>query len=67
MAFRTNKQRRYVMSQLKKGTMHEREHSLTYRKYAKKGTSNKEFSESIAKDHLSEDKDYYKKLDKCDL
>lgn len=43
-------------SDLKQGTLIEMEH-----------TTNREVAKSIAKDHLKEDKDYYRKLKKAGL
>jgi len=61
------------MKQLLIGQKVEEEHKKTYnfikRNVMKKGylPSFKEFSKSIAKDHLKEDKNYYKKLKKLNL
>jgi hypothetical protein len=46
----------FSSSELRKGTSHELEH-----------TKNKEQAKEIAKDHLSEVKDYYSKLEKADI
>lgn len=59
--------------QLKQGKIVEREHLGTLRKmkaYEQKTgkcPSEKMFTESIAKDHLKEDKNYYTKLKKAKL
>lgn len=52
--------------ELAKGTKVEMEHAETIKKFMKKGVSVKKVAESIAKDHLSESKDYYKQLDKIE-
>ena len=60
-------------NQLKFGSKVEEEHKGTYkyieRTMKKEGhiPSFKEVSESIARDHLKEDKEYYNKLKKCKL
>jgi hypothetical protein len=46
----------FSSDELRKGTAHELEH-----------TKNKQLAKEIAKDHLSEVKDYYSKLDKADI
>lgn len=53
--------------QLKKGIKVEKEHKRTYNLSQKKKLSKKQFYESIAKDHLKEDKNYYSKLQKAKL
>jgi hypothetical protein len=52
--------------ELAKGTKVEMEHAETIKKYMKKGVSVKKVAESIAADHLSESKDYYKQLAKIE-
>jgi hypothetical protein len=49
--------------EVSKGTRHEMEHKETIDKFKRAGVSTKEVAKSIAKDHLKEDKNYYKKLD----
>ncbi len=48
--------------ELAKGTKVEMEHAATIKKFMKKGVSVKKVAESIASDHLSESKNYYKQL-----
>lgn len=48
--------------ELIRGTKVEMEHADTIKKYLKKGTSVKTVAMNIAKDHLKESPDYYKKL-----
>ena len=52
--------------ELAKGTKVEMEHAATIKKFMKKGVSVKKVAESIASDHLSESKDYYKQLSKIE-
>jgi hypothetical protein len=52
--------------ELAKGTKVEMEHAETIKKFMKKGVSVKAVAESIAKDHLSESKDYYTQLSKIE-
>ena len=51
---------------LEKGTEHEMEHIDTIRDFKKKGVSDREVAEAIAKDHLEEDENYYIELDKME-
>lgn len=53
--------------QLRKGIKVESEHKKTYNLSQRKKLSKKQFYESIAKDHLKEDKNYYSKLKKARL
>ena len=53
--------------QLKLGKNIEREHKGTYNLLQKKKLTKNQFYESIAKDHLKEDKNYYTKLKKAKL
>jgi len=53
--------------QVKKGTAHEMEHLDTIREFKKRGVSDKEVAEAIAKDHLDEDENYYIELEKMDV
>jgi hypothetical protein len=59
--------------QLRLGKKIEKEHYPTYRKlkayHSKSGKclSKEKFAESIAKDHIKEDKNYYTKLNKAGL
>jgi len=61
------------MSELQKGIKVEREHKKTIRflkHFVKKHgrfPSDEEIFKSISKDHLEENKDYYKKLVECGL
>jgi len=55
-----------LSEQLKKGTKHEMEHVDTINEFKKKGVSDKEVAEAIAKDHLSENENYYIELDKME-
>lgn len=48
--------------EIKKGTKVEMEHLDTIHKFKRKGVSDKTIAESIAKDHLKEDSEYYTKL-----
>ena len=50
--------------QVKKGTAHEMEHIDTIREFKKRGVSDKEVAQAIAKDHLEEDENYYIELEK---
>jgi len=52
--------------QVKKGTAHEMEHLDTIREFKKRGVSDKEVAQAIAKDHLEEDENYYIELDKME-
>ena len=52
--------------ELAKGTKVEMEHAATIKKFMKKGVSVKKVAESIAADHLSESKNYYKQLAKIE-
>ena len=70
----TNKEDVDISSkELQAGIKTESEHKGTYKKYAKKGVTAREFQESIAKEHeqelIDEGKkpEYYKKLKKCGL
>ena len=54
-------------TQLKIGRKVEKEHSKTYALSQKKKLTRKQFYDSIAKDHLKEDKNYYSKLKKAKL
>lgn len=61
------------MNELKVGGRVEQEHKNTY-KYIERNVkrtghlpSFKDFSKSIAKDHIKEDKNYYSKLKGCKL
>lgn len=54
-------------TELKKGVKIEKEHRNTYNLLQKKKLSANKFFESIAKDHLKEDKKYYTKLKKAKL
>jgi hypothetical protein len=56
----------FKKEQLKKGTEHELEHADTIEKFKKKGVSDKQVAEQIAKDHLEEDENYYIELDKME-
>lgn len=56
----------FKKQQLKKGTEHEMEHIDTIRDFKKKGVSDREVAEAIAKDHLEEDENYYIELDKME-
>jgi hypothetical protein len=56
----------FKKQQLKKGTEHEMEHVDSIRKFKKKGVSDEEVAEAIAKDHLEEDENYYIELDKME-
>jgi hypothetical protein len=56
----------FKKQELKRGTEHEMEHIDTIRKFKKKGVSDKEVAEAIAKDHLEEDENYYIELDKME-
>ena len=56
----------FKKDQLKKGTEHEMEHIDTIRGFKKKGVSDREVAEAIAKDHLEEDENYYIELDKME-
>jgi len=56
----------FKKDQLKKGTEHEMEHIDTIRDFKKKGVSDREVAEAIAKDHLEEDENYYIELDKME-
>jgi hypothetical protein len=56
----------FKKEQLKKGTEHEMEHIDTIRDFKKKGVSDREVAEAIAKDHLEEDENYYIELDKME-
>ena len=79
MTFKSNKQRKYVMSkystsskkydktELAMGRKIEREHSKTYSKYADEDAKKSTFYDSIAKDHLNENPKYYSKLKKTGL
>ena len=53
--------------QLKIGKKVEREHRRTYLLNRKKKLSKSQFYESIAQDHLKEDKNYYTRLKKAGL
>jgi hypothetical protein len=52
--------------ELKRGTEHEMEHIDTIREFKKKGVSDREVAEAIAKDHLEEDENYYIELEKME-
>ena len=54
-------------TEIKKGIKVESEHKQTYNLVQKKKLSKKQFYESISKDHLSEDPNYYTKLKKARL
>lgn len=62
-----------MISKLIQGAIIEQEHKATYkfieRKVKQTGRlpSFKDFSKSIAKDHIKEDPNYYSKLKKCNL
>ena len=56
----------FKKQQLKKGTEHELEHADTIEKFKKKGVSDRQVAEQIAKDHLEEDENYYIELDKME-
>jgi hypothetical protein len=56
----------FKKQQLKKGTEHELEHRDTIEKFKRKGVSDREVAEQIAKDHLEEDENYYIELDKME-
>jgi hypothetical protein len=49
--------------EVSEGTRHEMEHKDTINKIKRKDISTKDVARAIAKDHLKEDKNYYKKLD----
>jgi hypothetical protein len=49
--------------EVERATKHEMEHSDTINKIKRNDISTKDVAKAIAKDHLKEDKDYYKKLD----
>lgn len=51
-----------MKTQLKKGTAIEKEHSKSLKKFLKPGVNINQVAQAIAKDHLKEDKNYYKKL-----
>jgi hypothetical protein len=53
--------------ELAKGKKVEREHRHTFAVLQKKKLSANKFYESIARDHLKEDKEYYTKLKKAKL
>lgn len=53
--------------QVKKGTATEMEHIDSIREFKKRGVSDKEVAEAIAKDHLDEDENYYMELEKMDV
>lgn len=53
--------------ELKKGKKIEREHKDTYKILQKKKLTSDKFYESITKDHLKEDKNYYTKLKRAKL
>jgi hypothetical protein len=52
--------------ELAKGTKVEMEHAQTIKKFMKKGVSVKTVARSIARDHLSESKNYYTQLAKIE-
>lgn len=52
----------FQKDQLKKGTEVELEHKDTIEKFKRKGVSDREVAQSIAKDHLDEDENYYIEL-----
>jgi hypothetical protein len=55
-------------TEFKQGVKVEREHKSTYNLISKKkDISENKFYGSIARDHLKEDKNYYKKLKKANL
>ena len=55
-------------NELRIGLKVEQEHKRTFEKMQRGQISNlKQFSASIAKDHLHEDKKYYSKLKSCKL
>jgi hypothetical protein len=56
----------FKKQELKRGTEHEMEHVDSIKKFKKKGVSDKEIAEAIAKDHLEEDENYYIELDKME-
>ena len=56
----------FKKQELKRGTEHEMEHVDSISKFKKKGVSDKEVAEAIAKDHLEEDENYYIELDKME-
>jgi hypothetical protein len=56
----------FKKEQLKKGTEHELEHKDTIEKFKRKGVSDRQVAEQIAKDHLEEDENYYIELDKME-
>ena len=56
----------FKKQELKRGTEHEMEHIDTIREFKKKGVSDKEVAQAIAKDHLEEDENYYIELDKME-
>ena len=56
----------FKKQELKRGTEHEMEHVDSISKFKKKGVSDKEVAQAIAKDHLEEDENYYIELDKME-
>jgi hypothetical protein len=50
--------------QVAKGTAHEMEHIDTIREFKKRGVSDKQVAQAIAKDHLDENENYYIELEK---
>ena len=52
------------LSALKEGTKHELEHAETIKEYMREGFTVEEVAKSIAKDHLQENPNYYKILNK---
>lgn len=52
------------MSALKEGTKHELEHAETIKDYMREGYTVEQVAQSIAKDHLQENPNYYKILNK---
>jgi hypothetical protein len=56
----------FKKKELKRGTEHEMEHIDTIREFKKKGVSDREVAEAIAKDHLEEDENYYIELEKME-
>lgn len=53
-------------SELREGTQHEMEHADTIKKIRKGSVSTKQAAKMIAEDHLKEDPEYYKKLQKIE-
>ena len=56
-----------MTNSVKEGSKVEMEHKDTIKKHAKSGADIKEVTKSIAKDHLKEDPDYYKKMNALHL